>query len=73
MAGIVAEIPASAVGEHDSQVGRYVFSEEGCDSFIGEEVTEILLLGRRIGSFGCVYSRQCPLPHLHDCVWGVLF
>ena len=42
MARIVAEIPASAVGEHDSQVRHYILSEECCDSFIGEEVAEIL-------------------------------
>jgi hypothetical protein len=42
VARIVAEIPTSAVGEHDSQIRRYVLSEECCDSFIGEEVAEIL-------------------------------
>ena len=42
MASVVAEIPGSAVGEHNSHVGRYVFGDEARDSFIGEEITEIL-------------------------------
>jgi len=39
---VVAEIPTSAVGEHDAQVHHNILSEEGCNSLIDEEVTEIL-------------------------------
>ena len=42
MTRIVAEIPASAVGEDYSQIGYYILSEECGDSFISQEVAKVL-------------------------------